>query len=523
VQSTFNGTGQFVSAQTKQGKTKAWPFRLVQVDGQWRISDPPHVRLLTVPQFADFYNARDLYFVNQYNQALVPASVFVPIGTSAADTATKLVNALLPDSATQPKSLPDGAGQPGSSWLQNAAGTFPAGTTLASVVLDGTTAVVSLHGPAASNAMLERVSAQLTWTLVTPRPGPPPAIQSVELVWNGTAFIPAGPICMNAQPTSPVQNLARYPCYQPYPSQPAEFSFSYHGQVWSRCGSEESAQGGHVGPVVPAFGPASAASAQQCGSSGYVVDTSSKAVPAAAPLPAGDGTPSIVAVSPDGAYVAYYAPDKKAVYIGPSAADAGLQKVQGGVGSGVTALSWDRNHDLWIAQSGDVFMAQANGPTIPVTTAAATADVTALSIAPDGVRVALIAQTGSGPEIQLAAVAHGVQPSQGQRGSPSLTASISNPVQLGPDLVQPDALTWYDADDLIVLAGTSVKTLSEVPVDGQNSSPPQDAPPGATSITADGSMNALVAGLTGGLSVSTGLEGPWQFLGVRGQNPAYPG
>ncbi len=116
-----------------------------------------------------------------------------------------------------------------------------------------------------------------------------------------------------------------------------------------------------------------------------------------------------------------------------------------------------------------------------------------------------------------------MQPSQGQRGSPSLTASISKPVQLGPDLLQPDALTWYDADDLIVLAGTSAKKLCEVPVDGQNSSSPQDAPPGATSITADGSMNALVAGLTGGLSVSTGLEGPWQFLGVRGQNPAYPG
>ncbi len=97
-------------------------------------------------------------------------------------------------------------------------------------------------------------------------------------------------------------------------------------------------------------------------------------------------------------------------------------------------------------------------------------------------------------------------------------------MQVGPGLVQPRSLTWYDADDLIVLAGTSAPTLLEVPVDGQESSSSWPAPSGAASITADGAMNALVAGISGGtLFVSTGLEGPWQPLGVPGQNPAYPG
>ncbi len=133
VQSAFDGTGQFVSAQPKAAKTGGWPFRLMQVAGQWRIANPPDFRLLTVSQFTDFYNAQDLYFVNPYipassaNQALVPAAVFVPHGTTTADTAANLVNALLPDPAGQPKSLPDGAGQPKSTWLQNAAETFPPG------------------------------------------------------------------------------------------------------------------------------------------------------------------------------------------------------------------------------------------------------------------------------------------------------------------------------------------------------------------------------------------------------------
>ena len=98
-------------------------------------------------------------------------------------------------------------------------------------------------------------------------------------------------------------------------------------------------------------------------------------------------------------------------------------------------------------------------------------------------------------------------------------------MQVGPDLAQPDTLTWYDADDLIVLAGSGARAaLSEVPVDGQDSSSSQPAPAGANAITAAGGMNALVAGLSDNqLAVSTGLEGPWQPLAVPGQNPAYPG
>jgi Lipoprotein LpqB beta-propeller domain/Sporulation and spore germination len=521
VQSSFNGSGQFVSAQGQGDAMATWHVSLVKVDGQWRISNPPDDhRLLSAFEFTTFYNPQDLYFGNpnyddastasSLDQALVPDSVFVPVETSRSDLVKNLVTALLPTAL----------GNPQSKLLQNAAATFPSGTKLESVTVAGTTAVVNLGGLTnPGTTVLKEISAQLVWTLASPRAGPPSGIQSVELELNGKPWIPPKTICGITQSRSFVQNQATYPCYNPYPSQPASFSFAGHGQLWSRCSSEASAQRGLVGPVVSVFQPASAANLKQCAGGG--VATTSTATPASSSL-AGVGTPSMVAVSPDGNYVACYSPDEKKVFTGLSSAPGVLTSVQGGViGPGVTALSWDRNDDLWIAQGGDVFMLPvkglASGKAIRV--GSVPAGVTDLSVAPDGVRIALIVQDGSGTEVDLAATS-----SQEQQASIQETASIGPLVQVGPDLTDPDSLAWYDADDLIVLSGGSDETLSEVPVDSQQAFNSQPAPQGAYSITASGSMNALVAGLSGQrISVSTSLEGPWQPLSVHGQNPAYPG
>jgi hypothetical protein len=201
--------------------------------------------------------------------------------------------------------------------------------------------------------------------------------------------------------------------------------------------------------------------------------------------------------------------------------------VQGAVGSDVTALSWDNNDDLWIVQNGDVYLAPLNQSASQVDSAPA--DVTDLSVAPDGVRVAFVVQ-GASPaqtQVQLAAIITVSAPAQSSpnHGPPAETVTLGPPVQAGPGLTHPDRLTWYDADNLIVLAGgPSSMVLAEVPVDGQDSSDAQQAPPGAISVTADGDQNALVVGLDNNhLAVSTGLEGPWQTLSVQGENPAYPG
>jgi hypothetical protein len=320
-----------------------------------------------------------------------------------------------------------------------------------------------------------------------------------------------------------VQNQATYACYNPYPSQRVNFSFMSHGQVWSRCGSEASVQHGLVGPVVSVLHPASAANLQCDGSE--PVPTKSLTTPASVQVTK-VGTPSLAAVSPDGQYVAVYSPgnpDNKELSIGPVGSSTKLNYVSG-IGSGVTALSWDRNDDLWVAENGNVFMVPVTGQAVPVSPVPA--DVTDLSVAPDSVRIAFIVQDGSSSVVDIGAIIRSSQSSPGQRGLPSEAFPISLTVQVGPGLLQARSLAWYDADDLIVLAGTSSPTLSVVPVDGQASSISQPAPIGADSITADGDMNALVAGISSGggtLAVSTGLEGPWQPLGVPGQNPAYPG
>jgi hypothetical protein len=515
VQSTFNGTGQFVSAGGPPvGQLGHYDFRLAKVDGQWRITNPPAKRLLTSSEFSAFYKPQDLYFVNpdlsptSAEQPLVPDSVFVPQGTSTTDLLDNLVRALLPSS-----------GQSQSTLLRTAAATFPAGTKLESVTLAGTTAVVDLGGLShSSTTVREQISAQLAWTLTSPRPGPGGPIQSVELEIDGQPFTPPGNICGITLTRSQVQNQATYPCYNPYPAQPGDFSFTSGGQLWSRCAAEASVQRGQVGPVVPVLGPQGGG--QSCAA--QTVPAGSAATPAPRSVP-GIGTPSLVAVSPDGQYVAVYSPDARKVFTGPTSGGA-LTAVKE-IGAGVTALSWDRNHDLWVAENGDVFMVPVIGQTTPVNAASVLGNVTDLSIAPDGIRIALIVQAGPASEVDLAAIVHSGQSAHSQQGLPSQSVSLSaSPVHLGPDVADPHDLTWYDADDLIVLGGGSVPRLFDVPVDGQESSDSQPAPAGTDSVTADSATSALAIGVAPDqIAVSTSLEGPWQFLGVRGQNPAYPG
>ena len=98
-------------------------------------------------------------------------------------------------------------------------------------------------------------------------------------------------------------------------------------------------------------------------------------------------------------------------------------------------------------------------------------------------------------------------------------------MRLGPNVPNPIALTWYDADDLLVLDGPgSGTTLWDVPVDGQPATKLPGVLPGAVSITANSAQNALVVGLSDGrMEVSASLEGPWQQLGSERPEPGLPG
>ena len=152
------------------------------------------------------------------------------------------------------------------------------------------------------------------------------------------------------------------------------------------------------------------------------------------------------------------------------------------------------------------------GAPVTVTLPAGIQQITALRVAPDGVRVALIVSTRSGPHVLLAAVV---------RSEDQVTLSSAG--QLGVDLADPTALTWYDANHLLVVDQADIgPQLFEVPVNGDRSTF-QSIEPGMTSITAAGPTNSLFASLqTGQLARSAGLGELWSTP-LAGRDATYPG
>jgi hypothetical protein len=532
VRASFNGTGQYVGAQQGQTgtQTASQEFTLVKQGKQWLITNPPRIRMLAEPDFAKVYKPQDLYFFDSAGQVLVPDAVFVPAGTSPASLATNLVTALLAN--------------PQPDWLRNQANPTPPAVTAfpphsrvknVNVIVDGTTATVNLTGVAASAspAARQQMAAQLVWTLTGQQgQGAPPNIQAVQLEFNGKPWTPPSPPCPGTSDQSPTLKQAMYDCKNPYPRTASSvFYYVANGQAWSRCASEAQVTTGSVGLVLPVFSRAGKATLNpSCGSS---VQASSQTVLPSQP----HGLPPLsrVTVSPDGKYLAGVAPDAKTVYVWPAGASKPSSTLRL---AGVTAISWDRRDYLWVAHGDTTMAVQAsdsgNRPQIP--NGFPDGKILGLSIAPDGVRVAAIVQTAaSGSEVELAAIDSG-KPGSGDlanpfRGKPAAGSSanafqptsIGSTVQLGPNVANPIALTWYDADNLLVLDGAGDHTsLWEVPVDGQPATPLQGVLPGAISITANSAQNALVVGLAGNqMEVSASLEGPWQQLGSGGQNPAF--
>jgi Lipoprotein LpqB beta-propeller domain/Sporulation and spore germination len=513
VRASFNGTGQYVGAQPGGNGTSvaSQQFQLVKVDGQWRITNPPRDRLLNESDFSEVYKPQDLYFFDSTGQVLVPDSVFVPSGgTSPASLVTSLVQALVDDPQTP--------------WLKNgndppAITAFPSGTK-AYVTVDGTTATVNLTGDASdfTSAALGQISAQLVWTLTGQQSGPP-NIQAVQLLVNGKLWTPTSLPCPGQSP-SPAQKLAMYSCKNPYPlATSSAFYYVGNEQAWSRCASESQVMtNGSIGSVLPLFSKTGAATpAQSCGTS--VQAQSPVVLP---PQPRGTPALSMVAVSPDSKYAAGVTPGGKSVVVWASGATKPSSVL---ATSGVTAISWDRRDYLWVTQNNTTTLVvpTSNGSNHANIQNSFPGEILDLSIAPDGVRVAAIVATATGPQVQLAAI-DSRPPNAGEPTSPFSSTSIGPEVQLGPNVLNPIALTWYDADDLLVLDGTaSGTTLWEVPVDGQPAAKSPTVLPSAVSITANSAQNALVVGLSSGyMEVSAGLEGPWQILGSRGQNPAFP-
>jgi Lipoprotein LpqB beta-propeller domain/Sporulation and spore germination len=472
-QATLSSHGGYaVQGETPEKKT--YRYDLVRNSGgQWRISNAhDNPLLLTSTEFSIDYQLADLYFFDPSRHYLVPDPVYVPLQA----TQGALVNGLVQDLINQPTDWLGEAEAPSTATST----AFPKHTTLqGAVTVDGGTASVNLTGTAVSRASLtvkQQISAQLLCTLTGACQGQQQQVKSIALYINGHAFVPpdaAG---------NPVQHQAQY--------QPAATSTAHGLYYLTASGQLELLEKPQAKPVTIAS------------------------------LGAGF---SSLAVSPDAKYLALL--KNGDLYTGAVGASKLTSR---GVGPGITSLSWDSSDNLWLVDSGSVQVLSATPgkpATSPVTVSIFSSgypnsscgsnpeDVTALRVAPDGVRVAIVY---GGPQETLAfgAIA--------RSGSASQQLILIN---LSPFFVCKAAgaftsLSWYGAEDVVAL-GQASNAVTDYPVNGGTPTTVQGAQGASTSITASAGWGLVTAG-RGTISSAPSLSGAWGSLGA-GLSPAFPG
>jgi hypothetical protein len=485
-----SASGQYVPAEAGQPPLTQ-EFTLQQVHKQWRIAtlpvstgtkqtpasvdQPSHELLLTKDLFQLAFQPRNLYYLDPGGKGLVPNPVFVPVDSG--DPAVDLVRALL---------------IPPQGWLAGAVlSAFPPAATPRHVeILPGSkVALVDLGLPksATTETSLAGMASQLVWTLTSSSYGSA-SLQAVKLEVNGKVWTPPGA-------TSAVLTPRTFPQPALVPPGPEELYF---------LGSNGAAR------VLAAQGGGSRAVPGQAGTD--QVALTSIAVSRDQRYLAGIGgndTPSTLYTS------SLFAAAKPHA----SSAARALQIRMSGVS--IASVSWDRSDNLWVAgTSGGKprvwVLGPSKGTPVSVHLRSNIKSVTALRVAPDGVRVAMIASVstvnGLVKEVLLGAIL---------RSNDQVTLSSAG--QLGADLTRPSALSWYDADHLLVVNQASYgPQLEEVPVDGDRSSY-QGIEPEMTSIAAAGPHNDLFVGLqTGHLARSVGLDELWSQF-AEGHAATYPG
>jgi hypothetical protein len=317
---------------------------------------------------------------------------------------------------------------------------------------------------------LAQVSAQLLWTLVGSDQGGS-QVQTVELLVNGQPKYPPG----NSQGI-PVQHLSEA-SYQPPPGASSVFYYiDGAGYLCSRNPTTgKQAQIAKIG-------------------TGY----------------------SQIAVSRDGRYLA--ALRGGSLYLGSVVGP--LVKRQG---AGYLTISWDPTDNLWTTNGDQILTFRAGvspgsvqgRPIAAYVPPSVGGPITAVRIAPDGVRVALI----SDDELTFGAIvwqqASGLGLASAVKIDPS-PFNVSDPTNAGFT-----AVTWYGWDDVITLSGLGT-TLTEYPVNGGTSTS-QLLDQSVDSITAS-SGQELVAGIAkGGMIEALSLTGAWTPVAVKGISPTYPG
>ena len=466
-QASVSDEGQYQVSQ----QSFNWTAALKKINGQWLITNlPPVPPPLSAASFQRVYLPRNLYFLAPSNfvsihETLVPDPIFVPLQATSVEVAETLVRSLLHN--------PQG-------WLTGAAVTALDGSSLLGrVTINSGTATVNLGGQIASvpAAVLDRILAQLVWTLASPSYGQAALAQSVELEVNGHPQQLAS--WSGGQPQQGGRPLLTVP--QAAPGQP----------LYALVGQDA------IGKL-----PASALLARR-----------SASPPAGTPVQTGGTQLSSIAVSPGGRYVAGIS-QSGAVYYGPRRPGAKLTEWT--QHAPYVSLSWDSNGNLWAVGTGAVTMLHPGRAPVPLG-GLPPGSVVQMQVAADGVRAALIVNGPYGNRLYLYALNYNA----GAHGS-IMSAALGIKVAIGTDVPDPTQAVWYDANDLLVLSQSATGALlHEVPVNG-GSPTALIVPSSAQTISAAGPSNPLAAGLgQKGLALANGLLSSWSTRKNFGQSPTY--
>jgi hypothetical protein len=474
----LSSTGQYIPAPGgAQPPTEE--FTLRSVNGILKIATlttgagkPTRELLLTNDLFRLVYAPRNLYYLGGRNGQLLPYPVYVPVaGTAPAAT---LVDDLI--------SGPSG-------WLQGAARTaFPPGSHPAGPIRvfpgpsGGRTAVVNIDVPPHSLGLHERDMARQVVATLTSSSYGAPLFRAVKIEINGRPW----------PPQHPGQALGQS-FYQSYiPHAPAGTKAYYMSQ-----GSLRTLAGGSVrGTAV-----------LRAGGTGQV------ALSRIAISPRGGGNELAGLGGPANTL---YTASLTTSQDGRRQTLGQLHAQPAGVSS-ITSLSWDSLGDLWVTgrihhKQGIGVLLGGQGLAVPVPPPPGADQVTALRVAPDGNRVAMIVRSGRSVKLELAAI---------RRDSNGFW--LTSMTQLGPSLPPLTALTWFGEDHLLVVTGSGASSqLWLVPVDGASPTSLVKTPDILT-VTAAGPGNPYYVGLTGNRLEEA--AGPHQPLGdiTAGQAIIYPG
>ncbi len=164
------------SFHTDAATTYTQDMHLVQVDGEWRIDDPPPELLLTSSEFSTAFRQRVLYFLDRSGTVVVPDVRHVVLGQTPANRANRLLTLLIQGPSNGIKGAVDSQFTAKSQLRSN-----PSVDSEGVLQVDLTGVDVST--PEARRAL----AAQIVWTLS-------PTSPRIAITVDGEALDPAQPV-----------------------------------------------------------------------------------------------------------------------------------------------------------------------------------------------------------------------------------------------------------------------------------------------------------------------------------------